>query len=348
MIGYGLDILMFVTLCIGILVGFPVTFTLMGIAVIFAIAGFALGVFDMTLLGALASRIFGTMINEVLIAIPLFVFMGVMLERSKIAEELLEEMSRLFGRLRGGLAISVCVVGALLAASTGIVGATVVTMGLIALPTMLRRGYDRGLACGTVCAAGTLGQIIPPSTMLVILAEVMSSAFQQAQYAQGSFSIRTLSVGQVFAAAMIPGLMLVGLYISYQIIVAWLRPSHAPALPAEEIAGQGTDRRRLWDVLVPPILLIVAVLGSILGGVATPTEAAAVGAVGATMLAGYRSNPRAAGRYSWPVPLWSPCWRSAASPISDLAAWIRRARPSLPSPQPSGWSPFSSSELRSP
>ena len=299
MIGYGLDILMFVTLCIGILVGFPVTFTLMGIAVIFAIAGHALGAFDMTLLGALASRIFGTMINEVLIAIPLFVFMGVMLERSKIAEELLEEMSRQFGRLRGGLAISVCVVGALLAASTGIVGATVVTMGLIALPTMLRRGYDRGLACGTVCAAGTLGQIIPPSTMLVILAEVMSSAFQQAQYAQGSFSIQTLSVGQVFAAAMIPGLMLVCLYIGYQILVAWLRPSHAPALPPEEIAGQGGDRGRLWGVLVPPILLIVAVLGSILGGVATPTEAAAVGAVGATMLAGYRTSPRR----GWPILL---------------------------------------------
>ena len=215
MIGHGLDILMFVAMCAGILFGFPVVFTLAGIAVIFALIGWSLGAFNIALLGALSERIFAILTNEVLIAIPLFVFMGVMLERSKIAEALLEEMGRLFGRLRGGLAMSVTIVGALLAASTGIVGATVVTMGMIALPTMLRRRYDHRLAAGTVCAAGTLGQIIPPSTMLVILAEVMSSAYQQAQYAQGLFNVQTVSVGQMFAGAvavsLIPALILLPL-----------------------------------------------------------------------------------------------------------------------------------------
>ncbi len=296
MSGAYLDVLMFVALCAVILIGYPVTFTLAGVAVIFAGLGWAIGAFDPSLLGALAQRIFGIMTNEVLIAIPLFVFMGVVLERSRIAEDLLEEMGRLFGALRGGLAISVVVVGALLAASTGIVGATVVTMALIALPSMLRNGYQPELAVGTVCTAGTLGQIIPPSTLLIILSGVMSTSFQQAQFAQGKFTVETISVGQTFAAALVPGLMLVGLYILYILARARLTPRDAPSLP-----HTGADRPspgRIVGVLVPPIALIVAVLGSILGGVATPTEAAAVGATGALLLAGLRLDPSAS---PWPV-----------------------------------------------
>jgi TRAP-type mannitol/chloroaromatic compound transport system permease large subunit len=290
-IGQVLDLLMFASLCVLILTGIPVVFLLTGCAIVFGALGIAFGVFDLALLGALAQRIFGTMTGETLVAIPLFVFMGIMLERSKIAEELLEAMGRLFGSVRGGLAISVSVVGALLAASTGIVGATVVTMGLMALPAMLRRGYDKRFACGSICAAGTLGQIIPPSTVMVILGEVIAAAYQQAQLAQGRFSVETVSVGQLFAGSMIPGLMLVGLYILYQLIVAFLRPDIAPAIPREE-AGR-ISGRELTRALVPPIVLIVAVLGSILGGIATPTEAAAVGAIGATLLAGLRQpgNP---------------------------------------------------------
>jgi TRAP-type mannitol/chloroaromatic compound transport system permease large subunit len=285
-LGAFLDFLMFLSLCGLILTGLPVVFILTGCAVIFGAIGYALGVFDPFLLGALAQRVFGTMTSEVLVAIPLFVFMGIMLEKSKIAEELLEAMGRLFGSVRGGLAISVSVVGAMLAASTGIVGATVVTMGLMALPAMLRRGYDKGLACGTVCAAGTLGQIIPPSTVMVILGEVLGSAYQQAQLAQGKFSVETISVGQLFAGAMLPGLMLVGLYILYQLLIGLLRPAMAPAIPRHEVGTvTGAEVAR---ALVPPLVLVVAVLGSILGGVATPTEAAAVGAVGATLLAGLR------------------------------------------------------------
>ncbi|MFW5680267.1 MAG: TRAP transporter large permease subunit, partial [Pseudomonadota bacterium] len=279
-----LDLLLFLALCGLLLLGYPVTFTLAGLAVLFAGIGVALDAFDLVLLGALAQRTFGIMTNDVLLAIPLFVFMGVVLERSRIAEELLEEMGHLFGGRPGGLAVSVMLVGALLAASTGIVGATVVTMAMIALPTMLRHGYAKGLAAGSVCTAGTLGQIIPPSTMLIILAEVMSTAFQQAQYAQGLFSIRTISVGQVFAAALVPGFVLVVLYVAFILLVAAWRPRLAPPMPYTA----KVDIIRLLAVLVPPIVLIVAVLGSILGGIATPTEAAAVGAVGALMLAGLR------------------------------------------------------------
>jgi len=289
--GQVLDLLMFASLCLLILTGVPVVFLLTGCAIVFGALGIAFGVFDIFLLGALAQRIFGTMTGETLVAIPLFVFMGIMLERSRIAEELLEAMGRLFGPVRGGLAISVSVVGALLAASTGIVGATVVTMGLMALPAMLRRGYDKRFACGSICAAGTLGQIIPPSTVMVILGEVISAAYQQAQLAEGRFSVETVSVGQLFAGSMIPGLLLVGLYILYQLVIAFLRPDIAPAIPKEE-AGR-ISGRELTRALVPPIVLIVAVLGSILGGIATPTEAAAVGAIGATLLAGLRQpgNP---------------------------------------------------------
>ncbi|WP_428482049.1 TRAP transporter large permease [Pyruvatibacter mobilis] len=282
-----LDIAMFATACLFLLAGFPVAFTLAGTALIFAILGAALGVFDLSFLGAFPQRIFGTMTNETLIAVPLFVFMGVMLERSRVAEELLENMGRLFGTMRGGLGISVTLVGALLAASTGIVGATVVTMGLLSLPTMLKRGYDPALATGSIAAAGTLGQIIPPSIVLVLLGDVMSSAYQNAQLSMGNFSPDALSVGDLFAGALLPGLMLVGLYIAYQLVMAIVKPTSSPAMelaPGETRPGLGV----ILQALVPPILLIVAVLGSILAGIATPTEAAAVGAVGATLLAGYR------------------------------------------------------------
>ncbi len=288
-----LDLLMFAAACVFLLAGFPVAFTLGGTALLFALIGLGLGVLDFGFLSAVPQRVFGVMTNEVLIAVPLFVFMGVTLERSKVAEELLETMGRLFGSWRGGLGISVSVVRALLAASTGIVGATVVTMGLLSLPTMLRRGYDPALACGSIAAAGTLGQIIPPSIVLVLLGDVLSSAYQQAQLAQGIFSPKTVSVGDLFAGALIPGLLLVGLYIAYQMAMAVLRPETSPAMTARD-DGAG-DGRTLWSAvghaLLPPLALIVAVLGSILAGVATPTEAAAVGAIGALLLAGLRLDP---------------------------------------------------------
>ncbi|SOD94329.1 TRAP transporter large permease [Caenispirillum bisanense] len=282
--------LMFLGTVIVLLFGFPVAFTLGGVALLFGIAGWFYGAFDMAFVAAMPQRIYGSMTNDVLIAVPLFVFMGIMLERSKVAEELLESMGKLFGPMRGGLGISVTIVGALLAASTGIVGATVVTMGLLSLPTMMRRGYDPKLACGTICAAGTLGQIIPPSIVLVLLGDQISNAYQDAQRALGNWSPEPVSVGDLFAGALIPGLMLVGLYIVYQLIVALLRPNASPAIPAEERVGgdSGGGWSTLLHALIPPVVLIIAVLGSILGGVATPTEAAAVGAVGAVLLAGQR------------------------------------------------------------
>jgi tripartite ATP-independent transporter DctM subunit len=288
-IGSILDLLMMLALCTLIMVGVPVVFILTGCAIVFGGLGILFGAFDPFLFGALAQRVFGTMTSEVLIAIPLFIFMGMMLEKSRIAPDLLEAMGRLFGSLRGGLAVSVTLVGALLAASTGIVGATVVTMGLIALPAMMRRNYDPAFSCGTICAAGTLGQIIPPSTVMVILGEVLASAYQQAQLAQGKFSLETISVGQLFAGSMLPGLMLAGLYILYQVIICWLRPALGPAIPPRD--SEGVTAGQLARALVPPIVLIVAVLGSIMGGIATPTEAASVGAVGATLLAGLRIDP---------------------------------------------------------
>jgi len=268
-----LDLMMFAALIGGILLGFPVAFTIAGVASAFALIGWALGQFDLSLLGALGQRVFGVLTNDVLIAIPLFVFMGVVLEKSRIAEALLETMARLFGALRGGLGVSVVLVGALLAASTGIVGATVIAMGMIALPTMLRNGYDPRLASGIVCTAGTLGQIIPPSTLLIILTDVMSNAYQQAQFAQGKFTVETISVGQIFAAALLPGLLLVALYLVYVLGRAWLIPGDAPAM-AEAV--EKPSRAAVLTAVAPPVLLIVAVLGAILGGVATPGEAAAI------------------------------------------------------------------------
>jgi TRAP-type mannitol/chloroaromatic compound transport system permease large subunit len=273
-----------------LLAGFPVAFTLAGVALVCAGIGVLAGVFDPAMLMAFPSRIFGIMTNEVLIAVPLFVFMGVMLERSKVAEALLDSMAKLFGRRPGGLGVAVTVVGALLAASTGIVGATVVTMGLLSLPSMLRRGYDPKLAAGAICAAGTLGQIIPPSIVLVLLGDVISSAYQEAQLAQGIFSPETVSVGDLFAGALLPGLGLVGFYLLYLVGRALLDPKSSPAMSAEELGeiDHASFRFHLLRVLAPPLLLIVAVLGSILAGIATPTEAAAVGAIGATLLAGLR------------------------------------------------------------
>jgi len=287
-VGEWLDLAMFLALCVFVLLGFPVSFMLAGTALIFGLIGMAAGVFDPAFLGVFPHRIYGVMTNEVLIALPLFIFMGVMLERSKVAEELLDTMGQLFGRLSGGLGISVSVVGALLAASTGIVGATVVTMGLLSLPTMLRRGYDPRLACGTIAAAGTLGQIIPPSIVLVVLGDQISNAHQEAQRQLGNFSPEPVSVGDLFAGALIPGLALVGLYILYQIGVAIVKPSASPAIPLDDSMQSGNMASRVMHALVAPVVLIVSVLGSILVGIATPTEAAGVGAIGATLLAGHR------------------------------------------------------------
>lgn len=287
MIAEYLDLLMFAALMVAILSGFPVSFAIAGTAILFAYIGWATGAMQLTLLGALGQRVYGVLTNDVLIAIPLFVTMGVVLERSQIAEDLLDTMGRLFGQLRGGLGISVILVGALLAASTGIVGATVIAMGMIALPTMLRTGYDPRLASGLVCTAGTLGQIIPPSTLLIILSDVMSSAYQQAQYEQGKFTVETISVGQIFAGALVPGLTLVAIYIVYVLARGAVRPQDMPPAPTPE------GRPGLSEVagaVVPPVVLIVAVLGAILGGIATPTEAASVGAIGAILMAGARQG----------------------------------------------------------
>jgi len=270
-----------------LMLGFPVAFTLAGTSIIFAYIGLHFGVFDMSNLRALAGRYTGYMLNEVLVAVPLFIFMGVMLERSNIAEQLLSTMGRLFGNMRGGLGISVILVGALLAASTGVVGATVVTMGLISLPAMLRAGYDPKLACGTICASGTLGQIIPPSTVLIFMGDMIAGMHSQVQMSMGNFAPKTVSVGDLFAGAFIPGLLLVAIYIGYILFKAITDPESCPATPVPP-----EEKKGLWKeiivALVPPLLLIASVLGSILGGIATPTEAASVGAVGATLLAAIR------------------------------------------------------------
>ncbi|WP_118133481.1 TRAP transporter large permease subunit [Oceanicella sp. SM1341] len=273
---------------IGVLMlGFPVAFTLAGVSLIFGLVGLGFGVFDPSNLSSLAPRYTGFMTNEVLVAVPLFIFMGVMLERSKIAEQLLLTMGKLFGNMRGGLGASVILVGALLAASTGVVGATVVTMGLISLPAMTRAGYDPKLACGVICASGTLGQIIPPSTVLIFMGDMLSGINAQVQMAKGNFAPTPVSVGDLFAGAFLPGLMLVGLYLAWIFIKAIIDPESCPATPVPPEQKKHLARE-VVTALVPPLLLIIAVLGSILGGIATPTEAASVGAVGATILAAAR------------------------------------------------------------
>ncbi len=259
-----LGLWMFLAMSIMILFGFPVTFTLGGVAFIFGMIGFGIDFFNL-----LPLRVWGTMTNVTLMAVPLFVFMGVMLERSGLADKLLDTMGRVMGRLRGGLAISVVLVGAILGASTGIVGATVVTMGLLALPTMLRWGYSKELACGTISASGTLGQIIPPSIVLVLIGDIVG-----------------VSVGDLFIGAVLPGLVLVGLYLAYILVVGMLNPKSAPAIDKDK-SGNTSKAALAHQVVVslfPPLFLMVAVLGSIFAGIASPTEAAAVGAVGATIL----------------------------------------------------------------
>lgn len=275
-----LPLLLFGAVCLLLMLGYPVAFTLAGVALLFAGLGILLGHFDPNLLLALPDRLYGTMTNVTLIAVPLFVFMGVMLERSRLAEDLLSNMARACGRLPGGLGLSVILVGALLAASTGIVGATVVTMGLMSLPTMLKRGYDPALATGTICATGTLGQIIPPSIALVLLGDILSSAYQQSQLALGVYNAEPISVGDLFVGALVPGLLLVALYLLYLAITAWRSPQLAP--PSDD---EAPPLGQLLKSLLPPILLILLVLGSILSGAATPTEAAGVGALGALLLA---------------------------------------------------------------
>jgi tripartite ATP-independent transporter DctM subunit len=276
-----LALALFAAVAVVLMFGFPVAFTLSGVSLAFALVGGWLGLFDGAFLQALPNRLYGIMTNETLIAVPLFVFMGVMLERSRVAESLLDTMAALFGPVRGGLGISVTLVGMLLAASTGIVGATVVTMGLLSLPTMLKRRYDPAVAAGTICASGTLGQIIPPSIVLVLLGDVLSAAYQQAQLDMGIWNPKTVSVGDLFLGALLPGLVLVALYVAYLGGVALFRPRAVPAIPAHERAHGGR-------ALAAQVFL--AVLGSILGGLATPTEAAAVGAVGAVLLAHRRGQ----------------------------------------------------------
>jgi tripartite ATP-independent transporter DctM subunit len=284
LIGEILSGLMFFGVIGVLLLGFPVAFSLAGTALGFGLVGMWLGVFDPSNFGSLANRYIGFMTNEVLVAVPLFIFMGVMLERSGIAERLLLTMGKLFGNLRGGLGISVILVGALLAASTGVVGATVVTMGLISLPAMLRAGYDPKLATGVICASGTLGQIIPPSTVLIFMGDMLSGINAQVQMEKGNFAPEPVSVGALFAGAFIPGLVLVCLYLIWVIFKAITDPQSCPATPVPE-AEKKDLAREILVALVPPLALIVAVLGSILAGIATPTEAASVGAVGAMVLA---------------------------------------------------------------
>lgn len=272
-------LLLFFAVCGFLLLGYPVALTLAGTSLLFAGIGILTGTFETTYLNALPSRLFGIINNQTLLAVPLFVLMGVVLEKSKVAEDLLIAMARLFGNFQSGLLLSVIFVGMLLAASTGIVGATVVTMGLLSLPAMLKKGYPASLACGSICATGTLGQIIPPSIALVLLGDVLSGAYQQAQLNMGNFSPDSVSVGDLFVGALIPGLVLVFLYAIYVLIFT---PKN---LEARETKDEQEDDINVFGALFPPLMLIILVLGSILAGFATPTEAAGVGATGAILLA---------------------------------------------------------------
>lgn len=290
-----MPLVLFAAVCIVLMLGYPVALSLAGTALAFAGIGLLLqsmGVdvpFEARMMNAMPNRLYGIMTNATLLAVPLFVLMGVLLEKSRVAETLLDAMAMAFGALRGGLGIAVVIVGMLLAASTGIVGATVVTMGLLSLPTMLKRGYSPALATGTICATGTLGQIIPPSIALVLLGDVLSNAYQQAQLSMGVWSPKTLSIGDLFIGALVPGLLLVVVYILYLLMVAWLKLGAAPAADRAALKAELGHTGSIWPLLLkgllPPVLLIVAVLGSILGGFATPTEASAVGAFGALVLA---------------------------------------------------------------
>jgi len=281
-----IPLFMFLAICLVLMLGYPVALSLAGTALIFAAGGILSGDFNPNHLSAFSDRLYGIMTNSTLIAVPLFILMGVMLQKSKIAEELLESMAQLCRRLPSGLGVSVVLVGMLLAASTGIVGATVVTMGLMSLPTMLKRGYPPSLAAGTICATGTLGQIIPPSIALVLLGDTLSNAYQQAQLKLGIFNPQPVSVGDLFVGAIVPGLLLVSMYIAYLLLRAWRDPSLLGAVnSAMNTNVEPTQKYKMSTSLVPPLLLITLVLGSIIAGAASPTEAAGVGALGATLLA---------------------------------------------------------------
>ncbi len=289
LIGEILSVGMFAAVCIVLMIGYPIAFTLAGTSLAFAGLGWMFGVFDFNLLGAMGLRYFGSMMSETLVAVPLFVFMGMILERSGIADQLLVTMGKLFGTLRGGLGYSVVIVGALLAASTGVVGATVVTMGLISLPAMMRTGYDNKLSTGVICASATLAQIIPPSTVLILIGDILQGVNQQAQMRMGNFSPDAVSVGELFAGALIPGMILVGIYLLWMIYKAVFEPETCPALEMSD-----AERRDLWRqvliALVPATTLIVCVLGSILTGIATATESGSIGALGAMLLAAARGR----------------------------------------------------------
>ena len=275
-----IPLILFIVMCASLLLGFPVAFTLGGVSLIFASLGSIFGIFDLYLLETIPNRLFGIMTNSTLVAVPLFVFMGVILEKSKIAEKLLESMSEIFGNLKSGLGISVIIVGTLLAASTGIVGATVIAMGLISLPAMLKKGYSEEVSTGLIAATGTLGQIIPPSIALVILGDVLATAYQQAQLSMGNFSAKSFSVGDLFVAAIIPGLLLVTAY-SFYFIFSISKKN----LNYEESKEKSVSLFDILKILIPPFLLIFSVLGSIILGVASPTEAAGIGAMGSILIA---------------------------------------------------------------
>ena len=275
-----IPLILFVVMCASLLLGFPVAFTLGGVSLIFAGLGSIFGIFDLYLLETIPNRLFGIMTNSTLVAVPLFVFMGVILEKSKIAEKLLESMSEIFGNLKSGLGISVIIVGTLLAASTGIVGATVIAMGLISLPAMLKKGYSEEVSTGLIAATGTLGQIIPPSIALVILGDVLATAYQQAQLSMGNFSAKSFSVGDLFVAAVIPGLLLVTAYSFYFIFNI-----SEKNLNYEKSEEKSVSLINILKILIPPFLLIFSVLGSIILGVASPTEAAGIGAMGSILIA---------------------------------------------------------------
>ncbi len=277
-----LALLLFGVVFVALLLGFPVAFTLGGASLLFALLATALGAFDMAFLESIPNRIFAIMNNETLLAVPLFVLMGLILEKTRIADALLTTLGEVLNNVRGGLALAVILVGMLLAASTGIVGATVVAMGVLALPAMLRQGYDARLASGVITASGTLGQIIPPSIVLILLGDVISNAYQQAQLAQGIFSPEPVSVGDLFAGAFIPGLLLVGLYMGYVVLMSFIRPEQLPV--RHKVTVTPALLRRVVTAMLPPLALIVVVLGSILAGYATPTESAALGAFGALLL----------------------------------------------------------------
>ena len=278
-----LSIIMFLTTLGLLLFGFPVAFTLAGSALIFGFLGDALEVFNFRMIGFFPQRIFGTMINEPLVAVPLFIFMGIMLEKTKIAAGLLQSIGELFGSTKGGLGIGVVIVGMLLAASTGIVGATVVTMGMLSLPSMMKAGYDQKIATGTICAAGTLGQIIPPSIVLVLLATILQGANEEAAMLVGNLAPEPVTAIDLFAGALLPGILLVVLFIIFIYFYARINPSSCP--PVETNKSRGEIYMEAAKSIIPPITLIVLVLGSILFGVATPTESASVGAVGAAIIA---------------------------------------------------------------